>query len=164
MDRSGRYEFFWYSGFRPTYGSERVRYSIRLRFEEESKNPISVVKSYYSNTGKNLWGMIRKHLQETFPGHEFELDHDDDRGEFIYFYEPKDDPELLDTIMKSLIEFYKRKALQSNVPKLITLLCNNLKNRETFAKALMGHQRKHGYNKAEQAVYTFFRDIYPNER
>lgn len=88
--------------------------------------------------------------------------HEDGVSKYIYIHLDKTDCDIqIKNIMNDLEVIYKTKWCKNQVPKLLSIVKNNLKSSRIIAQAVSHYQHKHGFDKTQRALHILHNEIMP---
>ena len=135
----------------------KQEYHIKL---QNSRKARETCQAYKDNTGKHLWRVVCKYTEETCGPQLHSLQLDFDTNENTYMWIHADKQFDIEAFMASLNQFYTDTIQPHLVPKLTTIICDQLENSsEHFALSLCEYQAKMGKEQTMRFIDTYFRDI-----
>lgn len=89
--------------------------------------------------------------------------HEDGASQYIYIHlDASNSEQKIKDIMNDLHVMYRTQWCKNQVPKLVSIVKNVLKNYRSIGQAVSHYQNKHGFDDTQRALHILYNDIIPS--
>jgi hypothetical protein len=134
-----------------------IHYNVTLEFEEAYRdhNKRRFVSDVYRYVVDKYATSIKAEGMD-------ECYHEDGISKYIYLHLDKTDCDVqIKNIMNDLEIMYKTEWCKNQVPKLLSIVKNNLKSSRIISQAVSHYQHNHGFIETQRALHVLHNDIIP---